>query len=45
MFVSGLLPRGGTDMKSFKAILREICRECKITFVDNHDSFVLASGE
>ena len=45
MFVSGLLPRGGTDMKSFNAILKEICRECKVTFVDNHDSFVLASGE
>ena len=45
VFVSGLLPRGGTDMKPYNAVLKTICKTNKVGFIDNHDSFVLASGE
>ena len=44
-FVSGLLPRGGTNMNSFNEILKELCSENGCTFIDNHDSFMMASGE
>ena len=44
-YVSGLLPRGGTNMKPFNETLRELCSENDCTFIDNHDSFVMASGE
>ena len=44
-FLSGLLPRGGTDMKSYNTILKDICQAHKVEFVYNHDFFVLASGE
>ena len=39
------LSRGETDMKSHNTILKGICQAHKVDFVDNHDSFVLASGE
>ena len=34
-----------TDMKSYNTILEEICQAHEVEFVDNHDSFVLASSE
>ena len=42
--VSGLLPRGQRNVKQFNDIIRNICENKDITFIDNHDSFVLASG-
>ena len=45
VFISGLLPRGGTDMKPYNSILKNICNTNNTRFIDNHDSFVLASGE
>ena len=44
-YVSGLLPRDGTNMKPFNNTLRELCSENDCTFIDNHDSFMMASGE
>ena len=32
-------------MKHYNAIRKEICQTNKVGFIDNHDSFVLASGE
>ena len=31
-------------MKPFNAILKDLCEETKTVYIDNHDSFVLASG-
>ena len=45
VFESGLLPRRGTDMKPYNAVLKTICKTNKVGFIDNHDSFVLALGE
>ena len=44
VFVSGLLPRGGTNMTPYNDILRELSVTNKAKFVNNHDSFILASG-
>ncbi|MEW8152905.1 MAG: hypothetical protein AB2810_22440, partial [Candidatus Thiodiazotropha endolucinida] len=43
--VSGLLPRGGTNMKPFNEILKELCKQSNAIYIDNHDSFIMASGE
>ena len=32
-------------MKPYNAVLKTICKTNKVGFIDNHDSFVLASGE
>ena len=45
VFVSGLLPRGGTDMKPFNDILKDLCIKHKVTYINNHNSFIMASGE
>ena len=45
VFVSGLLPRGGTDMKPFNDILKNLSLKHKVTFINNHNSFIMASGE
>lgn len=45
IIVSGLLPRGGTHMKPFNDILKDLCKVVNAKFVDNHDSFIMASGE
>ena len=45
VFVSGLLPRRGINVKPFNSILKDLCRSVQAEFVDNHDSFVMASGE
>ena len=45
VFVSGLLPRGGTDMKPFNDTLKNLSLKHKVTFINNHNSFIMASGE
>ena len=42
LFVSGLLPRGGTDLKIFN---KDLCLENNAECIDNHNSFIMASGE
>lgn len=43
--VSGLLPRGGTNVNPFNAKLKTLCDKMKVAFIDNHDSFIMASGD
>ena len=45
VYVSGLLPRGTTNVKPFNEILKNLCESMEVEFIDNHDSFVLASGK
>lgn len=45
IFLSGLLPRGTSNVKPFNNIVKEVCQEFKAEFIDNHDSFIMASGE
>ena len=45
LFVSGLLPRGGTDMQKFNDTLKEMCLQNNVKFINNHNSFIMASGE
>ena len=45
VYVSGLLPRGGTDMKQFNDILKDISNQNEAQFINNHNSFIMASGE
>ena len=43
--VSGLLPRESVDLKPYNDTLKTICDENDLEFIDNHDNFLLASGE
>ena len=43
--VSGLLPRRETNVKPFNIKLKILCDKMKVTFIDNHDSFIMASGD
>lgn len=45
IIVSGLLPRGGVNIKPFNAIIQDLCQPLNISFIDNHGSFIMASGE
>ena len=45
IFVSGLLPRGGINIKPYNNILKELSVTANAKFIDNHNSFILASGE
>ena len=45
IIVSGLLPRKSVDLKPYNDILKKLCDENDIEFIDNYDSFLLASGE
>ena len=45
MIVSGLLPGGGFNIKAYNDIVRNLIATYKTKFVNNHDSFILASGE
>ena len=45
VYVSGLLPRGGTNKKPFNAILKDLCETSNAIFIDNHNSFIMASGQ
>ena len=45
IFVSGLLARGGINIKPYNNILKELSVTANAKFIDNHNSFILASGE
>ena len=45
IIVSGLLPRESVDLKPYNQILKDICNENDIEFIDNFYSFLLASWE
>ena len=45
IIVSGLLPRESVDLKPFNQTLKDTCSKNDIEFIDNYDSFLLASGE
>ena len=45
IIVSGVLPRKSVDLKPYNDILKTICNQNDIEFIDNYDSFLLASGE
>ena len=45
IIVSGFLPRKTVDLKPYNDILKTICDKNGIEFIDNYDSFLLASGE
>ena len=45
ILISGLLPRRGTNMKPYNSILNDLSSQFKAQFIDNHDSFIMASGK
>lgn len=45
IIVSGLIPRETVDLKPYNEMLKSICDENNIKFIDNYDNFLLASGE
>ena len=45
VIVSGLLPRETVDLSPYNEKLRQLCDTCETEFVENYDSFLLASGE
>ena len=45
VYISGLLPRGGTNMKPFNEILKDLCEQSNANFIDNNNSFIMASGQ
>ena len=45
VIVSGLLPRETVDLSPYNEKLRQLCDTCETEFIDNYDSFLLASGE
>ena len=45
LVISGLLPRRRIDMRPFNTILKELSTTFGASYIDNHDSFILASGE
>ena len=45
IIVSGLTPRESDVLKSFNQILKSICEDNNLQFIDNYDKFLLASGE
>ena len=40
VYVSGLLPRGQTDVKPFNDILKSLCESREMDYIDNQDSFI-----
>ena len=45
VIVSGLLPKENLNVSSYNQVLLDICKSQGISFVENHSSFILASGE
>ena len=43
--VSGILPRGDTDVEMYDNALRRLCEDMGVAYVRNFKSFVLQSGE
>ena len=44
IIVSGLTQRESVDLKPFNQILKSICEDNNLQFIDNNDTFLLASG-
>lgn len=45
VIISGLLPRETHDVQHYNHALSDICISQKIQFIENHNTFILASGE
>ena len=45
IIVSGLLPRQSVDLKPYNVILKAICEENDIQYIEHYNSFLLAFGE
>ena len=45
LVISGLLSRSGIDMRPYNTILKYMSIQFEAKFIDNHDSFSLASTE
>ena len=45
IIVRGFLPRESVDLKPYNQTIQDICSENDIEFIDNYESFLLASGE
>ena len=45
VMISELLPRGNVDMKPYNEVLKSLCADSAVEFVENYNSFLLASGE
>ena len=45
VIISELLPRDDADVKPYYEVLRSLCEDNAVEFVENFDSFLLASGE
>ena len=45
VIISGLLPRDTVDLEPYNEILQSLCADNAVEFVDNYNSFLLASGE
>ncbi|MCG8046529.1 MAG: hypothetical protein N0E48_12970, partial [Candidatus Thiodiazotropha endolucinida] len=45
IIVSRLFPMESVDLKPYNQKLKDICNENDIEFIDNFDSFLLASGD
>ena len=43
--ISGLLPRGGTNVKPFNIKLKILCDKLKVAFIDNPNAFIMAPGD
>ena len=45
IYVSGLPPRDGTNMKPFNEILKDLSVQSNTIFIDDHNSFLMASEQ
>lgn len=45
IIVSGLLPRESVDLEPYNETLKSLCADNAVEFVDNYDSFLLATGD
>ena len=45
IIISGLLPRDTVDLVPYNKLLQSLCADNAVEFVDNYNSFLLASGE
>lgn len=45
VIISGLLPRDTVDLEPYNEILQSLCADNAVEFVDNYNSFLLASGD
>ena len=45
VIVYGLLPRETVDLRPYNDKLKQVCNTCEVEFIENYDTFLLASGE